>query len=129
MRDITERKVLEGRQELLGAVMAELAESLQISDEDGNLLRFDERERRLGTSQKTTAASTRSTGPPTSASVAVDGRPAAAADVPLYRALHGAGVDGAEVVTDDERLLHVTARPGLWRPTARASARSPLPWT
>jgi diguanylate cyclase (GGDEF)-like protein/PAS domain S-box-containing protein len=110
LRDITERKQLEGGQELLGAVMAQLAGSLVICDEDGSLLRFDERGRRLGTVEDD-----RGVDPldwPAHLGVReVDGRPAAAADVPLYRALHGAAVDGVEVVTDGGRLLHVTARP------------------
>ncbi len=112
VRDVTERKLLEGRQELLGAVMAELAGSLQICDPDGSLLRFDERERRLGT-----VDGDRGVDPLDWAAHlgirTVDGRPATAADVPLYRALHGAEVDGVEVVTDGDRLLHVTARPVL----------------
>ena len=41
----------------------------------------------------------------------VDGQPATAASVPLYRALHGEVVEDAEVVTEDGRRLHVTARP------------------
>ena len=110
VRDVTERKLLEGRQELLGAVMAQLAGSLLICDQDGNLLRFDERERRLGT-----VDDDRGVDPldwPAHLGVReVDGRTASAAGVPLYRALHGAAVDGAEVVTDGGRLLHVTARP------------------
>jgi diguanylate cyclase (GGDEF)-like protein/PAS domain S-box-containing protein len=110
LRDITERKQLEGGQELLGAVMAQLAGSLVICDEDGSLLRFDERERRLGTVE-----GDRGVDPldwPAHLGVReVDGRPAAPADVPLYRALNGAAVDGVEVVTDGDRLLHVTARP------------------
>ena len=113
LRDITDRKRLESRQNLLGAVMAQLAGSLQICDEGGNLLRFDEHERRLGT-----AAGDQGVDPldwPAHLGIReVEGRTPAAGDVPLYRALQGEVVDGVEVVQDDgagERLLQVTGRP------------------
>ncbi len=110
LRDVTERKVLEGREALLGAVMAELADTLRICDQYGNLLRFAEDDRRLGT-----APADRGVDPldwPRHLGVAeVDGQPATAASVPLYRALHGELVEGAEVVTESGRRLHVTARP------------------
>jgi diguanylate cyclase (GGDEF)-like protein/PAS domain S-box-containing protein len=90
--------------------MAELADSLRIADGDGNLLRFDETERRLGT-----AAADRGVDPldwPGHLGIVeVDGEPASAASLPLYRALQGEAVDAAELVTAAGRRLHVSARP------------------
>jgi len=110
LRDITERKLLEGHQELLFAMLAELSDQLTIADGDGDLLRFDEEQHRLGT-----VAADRGVDPldwPEHLGVAeVDGAPATAAMLPLYRALHGEVVQAAELVTTGGRRLHVSARP------------------
>ncbi|HET8949079.1 MAG TPA: PAS domain S-box protein, partial [Solirubrobacteraceae bacterium] len=110
LRDVTERKVLESRQELLGAVMTQLADSLRICDGAGNLLRFDEGERRLGTPEDHRGVDPLDW-PEHLGVTEVDGVPATAARLPLYRALHGETVEGAELVTTGGRRLVVSARP------------------
>jgi diguanylate cyclase (GGDEF)-like protein/PAS domain S-box-containing protein len=109
-RDVTERKVLEGNQELLFAMLAELAGSLRIADGQGNLLRFDEADRRLGTAAGDLGVDPLDW-PQHIGVVEVDGQPATAAALPLYRALHGEVVDGAEILTARGRRVHVSARP------------------
>ena len=110
LRDITERKLLEGRQELLGAVMAQLAGSLRICDGDGSLLRFDEQRHSLGTSPGDLGVDPLDW-PAHLGFAEVDGQPATAASLPLYRALHGEVVEGAQRLTVDGRRLHASARP------------------
>jgi diguanylate cyclase (GGDEF)-like protein/PAS domain S-box-containing protein len=110
LRDITERKVLEGHQELLFAMTAELAGSLWISDGQGNLLRFDDEQRRLGTTAPDHGVDPLDW-PAHLGVVEVDGRPATAATLPLYRALHGEVVEAAELLSAAGRRLHVSARP------------------
>ncbi len=123
LRDVTERKVLESRQELLGAVMSQLAGSLRICDGDGNLLRFDEGERRLGTPEGDRGVDPLDW-PEHLGVTEVDGRPATAARLPLYRALHGETVEGAELVTARRAPPRRLGAPGVRRATARASAPS-----
>jgi PAS domain S-box-containing protein/diguanylate cyclase (GGDEF)-like protein len=117
LRDVTERKQLENRRELLGALLAELSAQLIMCDEEGRLLAFDHDARTV-----TLAPGTEDVDPldwPEFFRVVdVDGRAPEPADMPLYRALQGEVVKGAEVTVDLEGEHHVVYTSG--RPVVSA---------
>ncbi len=106
LRDVTVTRVLERRQELLGALLAELAEQLIICDEDGRLLAFDPEARTVTIAPGTEGVDPLDW-PEFFRVVEIDGREPQPADMPLYRALHGEVVKGSEVTVELEGEQHV----------------------
>ena len=127
VRDITERKVLEGRQELLGAVMAQLADRCRSATRTGTSCASTSASAASGPS-RTTAAWIRSTGPPTSASApstAARPRPPTSRCTARCTARPSTAPRSSPTTTG----CCTSRRAPSWRPTARASARSPPPST
>lgn len=113
LRDVTERKLLENRRELLGALLAELSAQLIICDEEGRLLAFDSEARTVRAAPGTEGVDPLDW-PEFFRVVDVDGRPPEPADMPLYRALHGEVVRGSEVTVDlegDRHVVYISGRP------------------
>ena len=103
-RDAEQRRALEQRHELLRAVLSELSGDVVACDASGRLLLGSEADEGVDPLDWAQHLGI----------VAIDGRPPTPADVPLYRALHGATVEHAELTVSRDgglRTLHVTARP------------------